>query len=353
MNLLDAVLAGAAVLAVVGGYRLGFTTRVLSWVGLAVGLVLAIRLVPWAITRVGDADHVRIVLLTLLIVVAGAGIGQALGLWAGVRVAPAREGGAGRVDRVMGALAGLVGLVVLAWVVLPVLAVTPGWTSDLANGSAVASVISERLPEPPDVTAALRSLVGEDNYPKVFEAFEPTQDVGPPPAASGLPEEVTRAVARSVVKVEGVACSRIQDGSGWVVADGLVVTNAHVVAGERSTDIERDDGRRLGATVVAFDPARDLALLQVNKLNRPALPLRAATKKQTGGVFGHPGGEPLRVAPFQVAAPDRGHRTGHLRRGQHPSPGARAGRVAAPGGFGLRTRRSAGRGGGGGVRHLD
>ncbi len=86
-----------------------------------------------------------------------------------------------------------------------------------------------------------------------------------------------------------------------MVADGLVVTNAHVVAGEGSSEVERNDGRRLPAVVVAFDPERDLALLRVKGLDRPALPVAAATKGQVGGVFGHPGGEPLRIAPFSVA----------------------------------------------------
>ncbi len=104
-----------------------------------------------------------------------------------------------------------------------------------------------------------------------------------------------------MVKVEGIACRRIQDGTGWVVADDLVVTNAHVVAGERSSEIQRDDDRQLAAAVVAFDPERDLALLHVKGLDRPALPMAAAARGQTGGVFGHPGGEPLRIAPFSVA----------------------------------------------------
>jgi len=79
------------------------------------------------------------------------------------------------------------------------------------------------------------------------------------------------------------------------------VTNAHVVAGERSTSVERDDGRRLSATVVSFDPERDLAVLHVADLNRPALVIGPASRGDIGGVFGHPGGEPLRIAPFQVS----------------------------------------------------
>ena len=302
MNVLDLLLVGAAVLAAIGGYRLGFTARVLSWVGLALGLVVGIRVLPKALERVDPIDHVRVVLVTVGVVVVFAALGQAAGLWAGNRVRPDLRGrGAVATDRVLGAVAGVVGLIALAWVILPVLQQTPGWPGQLTTGSAVARIVDDHLPPAPDLSQALRSLVGSDNFPQVFDAFQPSGDVGAPPPESGLTDAVAGTAARSVVKVEGVACRRIQDGTGWVVADDLVVTNAHVVAGEGSSEVERSDGRRLPAVVVAFDPARDLALLHVKGLDRPALPVAAATTGQIGGVFGHPGGEPLRIAPFSVA----------------------------------------------------
>jgi S1-C subfamily serine protease len=104
------------------------------------------------------------------------------------------------------------------------------------------------------------------------------------------------------VKVEGPACNKLQDGSGFVIGDGLIATNAHVVAGERSTNILRDDGRRFDGAVIAFDPARDLAIVRVSGFDRPPLSLSNTKSEGTsGGVFGHPGGEPLRIAPFKVA----------------------------------------------------
>jgi len=302
VNLLDVLLVGAAVLAVVGGYRLGFTTRVLSWVGLALGLLVGVRVLPRALERVDPVDHIRVVLVTVGVVVVFAAIGQALGLWAGNRLAPDLRGrGAVAADRMLGAFAGLVGLIALAWVILPVLQATPGWPGQLTTGSALARVVDDHLPAPPDLSQALRSLVGADNFPQVFDAFQPNVAIGSPPPESGLSDAVAGTAARSVVKVEGQACRHIQDGTGWVVADGLVVTNAHVVAGEGASEIQRDDGRKLAADVVAFDPERDLALLRVKGLDRPALPVAAGSKGETGGVFGHPGGEPLRIAPFSIA----------------------------------------------------
>nr|WP_283250945.1 MarP family serine protease [Rhabdothermincola salaria] len=298
------VVVGVAV--AVGGYRLGFITRVVSWIGLAVGLILAVRLAPALVSRI-DPSHAGIVLvLTVGLLLVGASLGQALGFLVGGRLRPRRpDGVVGRLDGAMGAIAGVVGLVALVWLMLPVLAVSPPWISRPVTTSWVARAVDQNLPEPPDAMAALRSLVGEDSFPEVFEALRPTPDLGPPPEATGLDQATSETVARSVLMIEGVACARVQDGSGWVAAPETVVTNAHVVAGQARTEVIRDDGRRLDARVIAFDPDRDLAVLDVDGLDRPALTVveAAAAAGTIGGVFGHPGGEPLRIAPFEVARP--------------------------------------------------
>lgn len=304
MTLFDLVLLLAIALAVLGGWRLGFLTRVLSWVGLAAGLLVGLKVLPALLRRLETSNRVLVVVLAMGLLMIAATIGQALGLLIGGRVAPVRRDGAiGTADRVLGALAGFAGAVVLIWLLVPVLVATPGWISQQTSGSFVARTIDRSLPPPPDVMNTLRALIGDDAAPDVFDALRPTPSAGPPPGATGLSSEVTASVARSVVKVEGTACSKVQDGTGWVAAPGLVVTNAHVVAGERSTAVLRDDGRRFDASIVAFDPARDLAVLRVDGLDRPPLPLDSSTPsaRTTGGVFGHPGGEALRVAPFAVA----------------------------------------------------
>jgi S1-C subfamily serine protease len=108
-------------------------------------------------------------------------------------------------------------------------------------------------------------------------------------------------VAASTVKVEGVACSRIQDGSGFSAAPDEVVTNAHVVAGERQTSVITPAGRRLKATVVQFDPNRDLALLRVPGLGQTPLPLATAKPGSEGAVFGHPNGQAeLAITPAAI-----------------------------------------------------
>lgn len=299
MTFFDLVVAGLAAMAAVGGYRLGFVTRVFSWIGLVSGLVLSMILLPFLIDRIDPARQALMLGLTVGVAFLGAALGQALGFVAGRSLSPASRG-VNTFDRLAGAAAGAVGVVAIVWLVLPVLVALPGGLSREVTQSWTASELEERLPDPPNAVAALQALLGEDRFPAVFAALEPAPDLGPPPPETGLSSEAADQIARSVVKVEGVACRRVQTGTGFAVADGLVVTNAHVVAGESSTGVVRDDGSSLRATVVAFDPARDLALLAVPGLDRPALPLAEPATGDRGAVFGHPLGQALRLAPFEL-----------------------------------------------------
>lgn len=304
MNLLDGLVLVLLVAAAVGGYRMGFVTRVLSWVGLLLGLVVAVRLLPGIITRMGNVDEFTVVLIAIVAVFAGTFIGQAIGLAIGARLRPAdrEHGGVTRLDGAAGAAAGMVGLLAVLWLLIPVMGSATGWMAREATGSSIARALDSGLPDPPDAMQTLRVFVGEGAFPEVFEGLRETPDVGPPPEGTGLSQEVTDRVAASVVLVEGNGCERIQNGSGFVVGEGLVLTNAHVVAGQDSIEVRRSDGAELVAELVSFDPRRDLAVLSVPEIDRPALALAGTSTGASAGVFGHPGGEPLRIAPARVAA---------------------------------------------------
>jgi S1-C subfamily serine protease len=115
-----------------------------------------------------------------------------------------------------------------------------------------------------------------------------------------LAPAIDATVRSSIVKVTGNACHQIQDGSGWVAAPGMIVTNAHVVAGEHSTSVIDENGNQLPAIVVVFDPVHDLAVLSVPRLHASALALAKGAKGDEGAVYGHPGGGPLKAAPARI-----------------------------------------------------
>jgi len=298
---LDVVLVLAAVGAAVGGYRLGFVARATSWAGLALGVTVGALALPPLLRQVRGSSDVTIALVAIAALVGSALLGQALGLVLGTRLHVALpHGPVRRVDKAVGALLGIVGLLVALWLLLPTLADVPGVTSEQARGSVIARKVNALFPEAPDTLQALRRLVGDNPFPQVFEALRPSPDPGVVPRASGLSDSLAATVAASIVKIEGEACSRIQEGSGFFVADDLVVTNAHVVAGEDDSDVILADGSRLDGTVVAFDPARDLAVLRTSGADRAPLRLDRAEVGTSGGVFGHPRGGPLEISPFEV-----------------------------------------------------
>jgi len=102
------------------------------------------------------------------------------------------------------------------------------------------------------------------------------------------------------VKVTGRACDEIQEGSGWVAAPGIIVTNAHVVAGENSTSVVTEAGHTLPARVIAFDPVRDVAVLSVPDLRARPLPITHGAVDNVGAVYGHPRGGALTASPARV-----------------------------------------------------
>ncbi len=301
MNVLDVLLLALVVVAGVAGYRLGFVARAASWAGMLLGLFVAARAMPWVIEQLGDdAGRTGLLLVAAGVLLGGAALGQAVGLLVGNRAQGGITTESGRrLDALGGAVGGVLGLLVIVWLVVPAAADVSGWPARSVRESAIVGALTDALPSAPDATRTLRRLLG-DGYPQVFEGFDRSPDVGPVPRESGLDQARAQAVAGSIVKVVGEACGRIQEGTGWVVDEDLVVTNAHVVAGEPATVLERPDGSEVDTTLVGFDDERDLAVLSAPGLGLPVLPVGESAVDLRGAVFGHPGGGPLELSPFVV-----------------------------------------------------
>ncbi len=302
MNAFDVLVLLFVLSAMLAGWRIGLLARALSWVGLGVGLVLAAQLAPRLLSAVGATTPASRLLYALGALLVGAVVGQTLGLFAGSRMHLALPETRRPFDKAAGAVVGGFGVLVMVWLFLPVLAVVPGAPSDLALNSAIANAVDDVAPDAPDPFIALRRLVGSDRFPQVFSTLRPAPDLGPTPFESGLAGETLAAVTRSVFRVEAEACSRLQEGSGFVAEPGVVVTNAHVVAGASGSRVELfgSDGSRTDAIVVTFDPDRDLAVLAAPGLAAPALDSGPVDVGGVGGVVGFPGGGSLEVSPFEV-----------------------------------------------------
>jgi hypothetical protein len=301
MNLLDVAVIAAALGAGFGGWRLGFVARVFAWVGVVVALAIAIHFVPHIVTAFGGTNADDRVTVALLFLVLVATIGQAVGLAVGLlahRIFPLRVP-LPNWDRIAGASVGVLGVLVLVWMVIPSLATAKGWPARMARDSFVVQAIERWGPEQPSRFAAWGRSISEAPYPSALGPLDDPPNPGRPPVAT-LPARIDARARASVVKVTGHACREIQEGTGWIASPGVVVTNAHVVAGEHATSVEDVAGNHFRATVVAFDPFRDLAVLHVPGLQAPALTLASGTVGDVGAVYGHPGGGPLTASPARV-----------------------------------------------------
>lgn len=300
MNLLDLAILVAASAAAIGGWRLGVMARILAWLGVALGLLVAIPLVAPMVSRFGGSDpDTRVTVALLFLLLCGAA-GQALGILAGAAISRRRaEPSLSRGERIGGAGLGAFGVLVVVWMLLPSLAVASGWPARATRDSAIVGIISDRAPTPPDVFDAWGREVADAPYPAALDPLDAPPDPGDPPEVA-LDAETIASVRPAVVRVTGVACKNVQDGSGVVLAPGTVITNAHVVAGESTTTVIDLLGTEHDAVVIAFDPERDIAVLHAAALDVPPLALSDATRNGVVGVFGFPSGGPLRIAPARV-----------------------------------------------------
>lgn len=303
MNLLDLAIVAVIATAVWGGFRLGLVVGGTSWVFLVQGLLVASLVSPVLVDGLGgDVAAFRLSLGVALFLAAG-WAAQRLGRWVGAafrrELVPAEYRVA---DHTAGAVAAPVAVLAVLWlVVVPPMQSVPGWPNDLARNSAVARGLEAALPDAPDTSNALRRLTAPVAQPEVLTALGPAGDTSPPPRRLALPDEVVSRVTASTVRVEGESCLLERVGSGFTVDDDLVVTNAHVVAGQAKPSVVRPDGKRLTAVVAVYDTQRDLALLRVRGLGQKPLPLGEAREGGSAAVFGHPEGQTeLEISPAAI-----------------------------------------------------
>ncbi len=296
MSGIDWLIVAFTLLLAFYGYVQGFIVGLLSLVGFALGAFLGTRLGPLVLPS-GSASPYAPMFGLLGAVLAGAVMArgfEGLGLHARAAI---RLPGARALDGLLGAaLTGCVALGV-AWLLGAVAlqsASSPVLRRDIRTSS-ILTALNQLLPPSGSFLNALARL---DPVPPVRG---PAADVGPPNRRI-LTAPGVIAARRGVVRVLGTACGLGIEGTGWVAGPGLVVTNAHVVAGERDTVVELGGAPPgLSAQVVDFDPRDDIAVLRVAGLNEPRL--RFARDPHAGmaaAVLGYPEDGPFVAKPARM-----------------------------------------------------
>ena len=299
---LDLLLLAVAGIVAFGGLRSGLLRRAAAWAGLVLGFVLSGRTVPAVLAQAAELGlpaRTFIAVLTLTMTVSLASVGLQ------VVTAPVRRiltlGPLSFVDRMLGALASVLVLSALLWLLIPTAAAIPGRISTEVRASSVLGAIDAATPPQPDVARSLRTLLGGERFPDVFAGLAPTPEPSAPPASVAVAADVVARATTATTGVQVIGCGRSYSGSGFAVDGSHVLTNAHVVAGAREVSLRTHDGRRVDATVVVFDAERDLALLEATGHGLTPLAFADAEVGDDGAVIGYPGGqaEP-RIAPARI-----------------------------------------------------
>jgi S1-C subfamily serine protease len=308
MNALDWVLLVLVLAYAVSGYWQGFVTGAFATAGLLLGGLLGVWLAPVAL---GDASPSLMVSLgALFIVILAASLGQGLLQWGGAKIRdritwqPARA-----LDAVGGAALSACAVLIVAWALgVAVSGSRIDGVTPLVRSSLVLSKVNQVLPQRAGgLLDAFNNVVGTSFFPRYLEPFSPERivDVAPGDRRMVRDPDVTRA-GRSVLKVRGTnACGRGIEGSGFVYADGRLMTNAHVVAGVHDPQVVVGDDT-LDAKVVFYDSDLDIAVLSFDSGAIPVLPFtdpdEPAQPKEPVAVLGYPQDGPFDIETGRIRA---------------------------------------------------
>src|SRR5205814_2414156 len=293
MTKVDLIALGFVALTAFIGWKKGLLASALSVAGIVLGAWLGSRVAP-ALLQGGKTSP-----YTPLAALAGAAVGaillETLGTLAGTSLrSRIHKPRMTTFDSVGGLALGVIAGLAIVWVLGAVALLLPG-QADLRHG-AQQSALLRRLNAVISPEKVLNALARIDPFPAITG---PAAPVAPPdPRLAHAPG--VRGASPSVVRVLGTACGVGVEGTGWVAQPDRVVTAAHVVAGQSDTVVELQSGARISATVVAFDPRNDVAVLRVDGLVLRALPLAAPKAGTPVAVLGFPENGAFTATPARI-----------------------------------------------------
>jgi S1-C subfamily serine protease len=294
MTQLDWIALGLICLTGLLGLRKGLVASALAIVGVVAGAFLGAKVAPHLLPGGSGSPYTPLVALAGAVM--GAALLEALGSMAGslfrsgLRFRPLRA-----LDSAGGLVVGAAAGLALVWVFGAAALLLPNQRS--LRQSVQRSEVLRRLNEIVPPQRLLNVLARVDPFPSI--AGPPIPDEPPTPA--GVNDPVVRAAAPSVVRILGTACGLGISGSGWVAAPGVVVTAAHVVAGEDQTYVvQSQSDHRLLAKAIAFDPKNDVAVLRVPGLKARPLPTAEPESGASVAIVGYPLNGPLDSEPGRV-----------------------------------------------------
>lgn len=288
-------------MSVVRGYGIGLVRQAGSTIGFVVGLLLGSFVANQFITHVGTQLNRSIVSLAVVLGLSFAFMtaGEYLGFRMKERLTLRRIN---IVDGGFGSLMSAATLLFGIWLAANILVLsTNTGVQQLIRQSRIVSKLNQALPPATKVIGALNHLIDPNSFPQVFTGLEPNPKSHNIPETLGPLRPAVLSTQKSVVKVEGIGCGGIVEGSGFVLSRDKIVTNAHVIAGVSSPVVLDSNGTH-DTRVVWFDPYVDLAVLQTTNLAGEPLVLNT-TEQPTNtlsAVVGYPNGGGFTAQPATI-----------------------------------------------------
>jgi hypothetical protein len=298
LTTLDFLIIAVTLLLAVYGYARGFIIGALSLLGFAIGAFLGARVGPLLLAHRQHSPYAPLFGLLGAVIAGGILATGFEGLGARLRGA-LRFPGVDVADGILGAiLTGCVAIGVV-WIAGAVALQAPG-ARGLRHDVQRSAILRQLNSWLPPSGGILHALSRVDPLPAING---PEAQVPAPKAAIAHDAQVA-AAAPSVVRVTGTACGLGVEGSGWIAARGVVVTNAHVVAGEHDTTVQfAGHGDDLSARVVHFDPHNDIAILRVAGLNAGSLHFEPDPRSGTSAaILGYPENGPYDVRAARIGS---------------------------------------------------
>jgi uncharacterized membrane protein required for colicin V production len=299
LNVLDVFIALFVVVVILRGARTGFLAGVFSLVGVVVGVSAGSRIASSLMPE--DGTPIYGAGITLGSILAFAVLGEVIARTIGGSIrnrlsSPTSE----TLDGFGGAMLGFALSLTLVWAVGVFALQSPPLAGlhPAVRDSRILQSLDERMPS----GLITRAVADLEPLPQI-RGPEPEVSA---PEGSIVGDPNVRAASARTLRVRGIACGYGVEGSGWVAGRNLVVTNAHVVAGETATHVQAGEtGRRLPAKVVVFDEKNDIAVLRVNGLGLTPLSLAAPRPGEDVAVIGFPENGPLDIEPARTGTTQR------------------------------------------------
>jgi S1-C subfamily serine protease len=289
--------------AAVWGLQRGAIGIVGTVAGVAVAMLVATPAAHWAADAIGGEPDRRAavrVIVALLVLATGGAIGGIIG----ARLQIALPEPVRMLDGAIGAVFAVVGLALIAGVVATIAAQSG---QPQVAGAVRDSPLLRRLATWAPAVAIygnLQEALRTSDWPEVFADLSPTPSGAVPKDAPDT-ARVAGDARSATVKIKGRGCGGTIEGSGVVLAPGMVATNAHVVSGLGSVKVQPGgEGDSFEATPVLFDENNDVAMLRVPGLRVRPLRLVADTPRfgTAAAVLGYPGDGPYRATAAAVGA---------------------------------------------------